>query len=232
MAEERVQRRLAAILAADVVGYSRLMGEDEAGTLDAMKAHRRELWTPKIDAYGGRVVGTAGDSILVEFQSAVAAVECSVAIQRGMVERNIGLPDDRQMLLRVGINIGEVVVDGEDIFGDGVNVAARLEALAEPGGICASDDVMRQIRGKLDLTFTDGGLNADTPCAAASVTTRRLNASLQRRRDRLALPAIRECPLKLSGHLCPPPTASVSHPTTHRKAGKAGRLQILYDALS
>jgi adenylate cyclase len=151
-------RRLAAIVSADVVGYSRLLAQNEAATLDAMKAHRRELWTPEIDAHGGRVVGTAGDSVLVEFQSAVAAVECSVAVQRGMVERNSGLPKDRQMLLRVGINIGEVVVDGEDIFGDGVNVAARLEALAEPGGVCASDDVVRQIRGRLDFAFTDGGL--------------------------------------------------------------------------
>ncbi len=157
MADKTTTRRLAAIVSTDVVGYSRLLAKDETATLDAMKAHRRELWTPEIDAYGGRVVGTAGDSTLVEFQSAVAAVECSVAVQRGMVERNVGLPEDRRMLLRVGINIGEVVVDGEDIFGDGVNVAARLEALAKPGGICASDDVIRQIRGKLELTFSDGG---------------------------------------------------------------------------
>ena len=151
-------RRLAAVVAADVVGYSRLMAADEAATLDAMKAHRKELWAPKIDEFGGRVVGTAGDSFLVEFQSAVAAVACSVAMQQTMLERNIGLPEDRQMLLRVGINIGEVVVDGDDIFGDGVNLAARLEALAEPGGICVSDDVMRQIRGKLEIRFVDGGL--------------------------------------------------------------------------
>jgi len=158
MADGQATRRLAAIISADVVGYSRLMAGDESATLDAMKAHRRELWTPEIDAYGGRVVGTAGDSFLLEFQSAVAAVECAVAIQHGMIDRNAGLPEDRQMLLRVGINIGEIVVDGEDIFGDGVNVAARLEALAGPGDICASDDVVRQLRGKMDLAFTDGGL--------------------------------------------------------------------------
>jgi adenylate cyclase len=158
MAGRQATRRLAAIVSADVVGYSRLMGEDETATLGAMKAHRRELWTPNIEGHDGRVVGTAGDSILVEFQSAVAAIECSVAIQRGMAERNVSLPEGRQMLLRVGVNIGEVVVEGGDIFGDAVNVAARLEALAEPGGICASDDVVRQLRGKLDLVFTDGGL--------------------------------------------------------------------------
>jgi adenylate cyclase len=157
MVEGTATRRLAAIVAADVVGYSRMLAENETATLDAMKAHRLELWMPKIDVYGGRVAGTAGDSILVEFQSAVAAVECAAAIQCGMAERNAELPEGRQIRLRVGVNIGEVVVDGEDIFGDGVNVAARLEALAEPGGICASDDVMRQIRGKLDLDFIDGG---------------------------------------------------------------------------
>ena len=107
MAGKEATRRLAAIVSADVVGYSRLMAENETATLDAMKAHRRELWTPRIDEYGGRVVGTAGDSFLVEFQSAVAAVQCSEAIQRGMFERNADLPEDRQMLLRVGINIGD-----------------------------------------------------------------------------------------------------------------------------
>jgi len=158
MVDKQATRRLAAIVSADVVGYSRLMGEDETATLEAMKAHRRALWTPEIEARGGRVVGTAGDSFLVELQSVVAAVECAIAIQRGMADSNSRLPEDRRMLLRVGINIGDVVVDGDDIFGDGVNVAARLEALAEPGGICASDDVVRQIQGKLEPTFTDGGL--------------------------------------------------------------------------
>ena len=152
-----MERRLAAILAADVVGYSRLMEADEAGTLATMKAHRQELWTPKVQEHGGRVVGTAGDSILVEFASAVAAVECAVAVQQGMEDLNTELPEERRMLLRVGINIGEVVVDGEDIYGDGVNVAARLEALADPGGICVSGDLYRQVVGKTDFSFEDSG---------------------------------------------------------------------------
>ena len=152
-----MERRLAAILAADVVGYSRLMEADEAATLATMKAHRQKLWTPKVQEHGGRVVGTAGDSILVEFASAVAAVECAVAVQQGMEELNTELPEERRMLLRVGINIGEVVVDGEDIYGDGVNVAARLEALADPGGICVSDDLYRQVVGKTDFSFEDAG---------------------------------------------------------------------------
>ena len=157
MSQQRVTRRLAAILAADVAGYSRLMGADETGTLTAMKAHRRELWTPTIEKYDGRVVGTAGDSILVEFASAVAAVECAVAVQQGMAERNANLPSDRRMLLRVGINIGEVIVDGEDIFGDGVNVAARVQEVAEPGGVCISGTVHEHVSRKLDFAFEDAG---------------------------------------------------------------------------
>ncbi len=154
---EGTQRRLAAILAADVVGYSRLMEADEVGTLAAMKAHRQELWTPKIQEHDGRVAGTAGDSILVEFGSAVAAVECAVAVQKGMAELNARQPEERRMLLRVGINIGEVVVDGEDIYGDGVNIAARLEALCEPGGVALSGNVREQVQGKLDEQFEDAG---------------------------------------------------------------------------
>jgi len=154
---ETTQRRLAAIVSADVVGYSRLMGVDEEGTLAAMRAHRAELWDPTINEFGGRVVGTAGDAILVEFASAVAAVECSAAVQRGMAARNANVPDDRQMLLRVGVNIGEVVVDGDTIYGDGVNVAARLQAIAEPGGIAISGNVQEQIQGKLDTVFEDAG---------------------------------------------------------------------------
>ena len=157
MEDQRIQRKLAAIVCADVAGYSRLMGEDEAGTLAAMKAHRRELWSPQTEAHGGRVVGTAGDGTLFEFASAVAAVECSVAVQQGMVERNADLPEDKRMLLRVGINIGEVIIDGEDIHGDGVNVAARLQELADPGGISISDDVHRQVEGKTDFAFADAG---------------------------------------------------------------------------
>ncbi len=157
MAEREVERRLAAILAADVVGYSRLMEVDEAGTLAAMKAHRRELWTPLTGRHGGRVVGTAGDSLLVEFASAVAAIECAVAVQRGMAERNADLPDGQRMLLRIGVNIGEVIVDGEDIYGEGVNIAARLEALCEPGGVALSGNVQEQVQGKLDESLEDTG---------------------------------------------------------------------------
>ena len=156
---EGTQRRLAAIVSVDVVSYSRLMGADEAGTLAAMRAHRAELWNPTIEQYGGRVVGTAGDSILVEFASAVAAVESSIVVQRGMVERNADLPQDRRMLLRIGINIGEVVIDGDDIYGDGVNVAARLQEIAEPGGIAFSGNIYEQIEGKLEGTFADDGLH-------------------------------------------------------------------------
>ena len=156
---EGTQRRLAAIVSADVVGYSRLMGADEAATLAAMKAHRGELWVPTIERYGGRIVSTAGDSILVEFASAVAAVESAIAVQRGMLERNGDLPDDRRMLLRIGVNIGEVVVDGDDIFGDGVNIAARLQAVAEPGGVAISGKVHHEVVDKLAASFADDGVH-------------------------------------------------------------------------
>ncbi|HIF10003.1 MAG TPA: adenylate/guanylate cyclase domain-containing protein, partial [Sneathiellales bacterium] len=154
---ERTQRRLAAIVSADVVGYSRLMGADEAGTLAAMRAHRTELWNPLIEQYGGRVVGTAGDSLLIEYASAVAAVESSVAVQRGMIERNADVPENRHMLLRIGVNIGEVVIDGDDIFGDGINVAARLQAIADSGGIAISGNIHEQVSGKLNVAFSDDG---------------------------------------------------------------------------
>ena len=142
---------------ADVVGYSRLMGADEYATLEAMQAHRQTLWDPTIDRYGGRVVNRAGDSALIEFTSAVAALECSVAIQTGMVERNAGISDDRRVELRIGVNIGEVIADGENIYGDGVNIAARLQTLAEPGGIALSGNVEEQTRAKLDLKLSDDG---------------------------------------------------------------------------
>ena len=157
MAEERVQRRLAAILAADVAGYSRLMGTDEAGTLARLKAHRAELIEPTIAEHGGRIVKLMGDGTLVEFTSVVEAVACAVAIQRGMAERNAPMAQDRRIVLRIGINLGDVIVEGEDIYGDGVNVAARLEGLAEPGGIYVSGDVYRQVHNKLDLGFEDLG---------------------------------------------------------------------------
>ena len=154
---DTLQRRLFVVVAADVVGYSRLVAADEAGSLAAMRAHRAELWDPTPEAYGGRVVGTAGDSLLIEFQSAVAAVECSLAVQLGMLERNSIIEDDWRIRLRVGVNLGEIVVQDEDILGDGINIAARLEALAEPGRLCFSDNVMRQVRGKVESDFRDGG---------------------------------------------------------------------------
>ena len=152
-----VTRRLAAILAADVAGYSRLMGEDEEGTHDALKELRREVVDPKIDEHRGRIVKTTGDGLLVEFASVVDAVRCAVAIQRRMAERNTTIAVGRQIAFRIGINLGDVIIDEGDIYGDGVNVAARLEALAEPGGICVSRVVRDQVRDKLDFAFEDMG---------------------------------------------------------------------------
>jgi adenylate cyclase len=135
MAEDRVQRRLAAILAADVVGYSRLMEQDEAGTLAALKARRRDVVDPAVARHRGRMFKLAGDGALVEFGSAVDAVECAVELQQGMAAANANLPEDRCIVLRIGVNLGDVMVEGSDLYGDGVNIAARLEAMAEPGGI-------------------------------------------------------------------------------------------------
>ena len=157
MASERVARKLAAILAADVAGYSRLMGADEAGTLARLKAHRRELIDPKIKKHGGRIVKTTGDGILIEFPSVIEAVRCAVEVQRGMVDRNADVPQDKRIEFRVGINLGDIVVEGKDIYGDGVNIAARLEALAEPGGICLSRAVRDHIRDRLPFNFEDMG---------------------------------------------------------------------------
>jgi adenylate cyclase len=154
---EQTKRRLAAILAADVAGYSRLMGGDEEGTLECLKAHRRELIDPKINEHHGRIVKTTGDGLLVEFASVVDAVRCAVDVQREMADRNIGVPADRRIEFRIGINVGDIIIDEGDIFGDGVNVAARLEALAEPGSICVSRVVRDQVRDKLDFAFVDMG---------------------------------------------------------------------------
>jgi len=152
-----MQRRLAAILAADVVGYSRLMGADEMGTITSLKSHRRELVDSAIAEHRGRIVKTTGDGMLVEFASVVDAVSCAVHIQRSMVQRNAAVPEDRRIVFRIGINVGDIIIDGDDIFGDGVNVAARLEALAEPGGICVSRVVRDQVLDKLSFTFEDLG---------------------------------------------------------------------------
>jgi adenylate cyclase len=150
-------RRLAAILAADVAGYSRLMGADEEGTHERLKAHRRELINPKISEHSGRIVKTTGDGMLVEFASVVDAVRCAAELQRAMIDREAGIPEDRRIRFRVGINLGDVIVEDDDIFGDGVNVAARLEALAEPGGLCISRTVRDHIRDKLPFAFDDMG---------------------------------------------------------------------------
>ncbi len=157
MQSQSIQRRLAAVLAADVVGYSRLMGADEIGTLNALKAHRRELTDPTIAAHRGRIVKTTGDGALVEFASVVDAVACAVAIQRAMITRNAAIDPERQIVFRIGINVGDIIIDGDDIFGDGVNIAARLETLCEPGGICISRAANEQIRDKLAIAFADLG---------------------------------------------------------------------------
>jgi len=150
-------RRLAAILAADVAGYSRLMGTDEEGTHERLKAHLGELVNPKIAEHRGRIVKNTGDGLLAEFASVVDAVRCAVEVQRGMADREPGVPEDRRIRFRIGINLGDVIVEEHDIFGDGVNVAARLEALAEPGGICVSRIVRDQVRDRLDYAFEDMG---------------------------------------------------------------------------
>ncbi|MFZ0988179.1 MAG: tetratricopeptide repeat protein [Xanthobacteraceae bacterium] len=157
MTEDRVDRRLAAIFAGDIAGYSRLMGVDEEGTLRQVKAHRKELVDPKITEHRGRIVKTTGDGILVEFVSVVDAVRCAVDIQRDMVERNTSVPADKRIEFRIGINVGDIIIDGDDIFGDGVNVAARLEALADSGGIMVSSVVHDQVRDKLSFGFEDMG---------------------------------------------------------------------------
>src|SRR5713226_2928706 len=157
MGQPRTERKLAAILAADVVGYSRLMGIDEEGTLAQLRGHRRALIDPKIKEHHGRIVKTTGDGMLVEFASVVDAVRCAVEVQRGMAERNAGVPVERRIEFRVGINLGDIIVEGKDIYGDGVNIAARLEGLAEPGGICVSRTVRNQVRDKLPYAFEDMG---------------------------------------------------------------------------
>ncbi len=156
MAEGRIERRLPAILAADVAGYSRLMGADEARTVGDLKAHQAVL-LPMVSEFGGRIIDTAGDGILAEFPSVVKAVECAVTIQETMAERNAAIDHARRMQLRIGVNIGDVICDETRIYGDGINVAARLEGIAEPGGVCVSEDAYRQTRGKIDAEFADMG---------------------------------------------------------------------------
>jgi adenylate cyclase len=157
LARDRVERRLAAILAADVAGYSRLVGADEEGTLTLLKALRRELIDPKITEHRGRIVKTTGDGLLVEFISVVDALRCATEVQEAMAERNATAPEDSRIAFRIGIHQGDIVVEDGDIFGDGVNIAARLEGLAEPSGICVSARVQEDAAGKLDLGFEDIG---------------------------------------------------------------------------
>ena len=152
----RVGRRLAAIVVADVAGYSRLMGFDEVGTADILREHRA-VSDALVARHGGRIVKTTGDGLLLEFPSVVAAVECAVAVQAGMAERNAGVPQDRRMLFRIGINLSDILVEGDDILGDGVNIAARLEGIAKPGGICISGSAYDQVRGKVAVEFADLG---------------------------------------------------------------------------
>jgi adenylate cyclase len=192
--KQPVQRRLAAILAADVAGYSRLMGADEEGTHERLKAHLRELVDPKIKEHRGRTVKNTGDGLLAEFPSVVEAVRCAAELQRGMADRNAEVPEDKRITFRVGINLGDVIAEPDDIYGDGVNVAARLEALAEPGGICISRVVRDQIRDKLIYPFEDRGeqtvkniarsvqVYALRPEAIAELPATSVLATVQRRR--------------------------------------------------
>ena len=156
MPEGRVQRRLAAILAADVAGYSRLMGADEVGTARTLREHRK-VTDALVAKHGGRLVKTTGDGVLLEFPSVVDAVECAVAVQAVMAERNQGVPEDRRMLFRIGINLGDILIEGDDILGDGVNIAARIENECEPGGVYLSGNAFEQVRGKTGFAFDDLG---------------------------------------------------------------------------
>jgi adenylate cyclase len=169
--QARVDRRLAAILAADVTGYSRLMGADEEVTHERLKAHVGELVNPKIGEHRGRIVKNAGDGFLAEFASVVDAVRCAVEIQRGMVDREPEVREEQRIRFRIGVNLGDVIVEKHDIFGDGVNVAARLEALAEPGGICISRVVRDQVRDKLPYNFADWESRASRTSHAQYVRT-------------------------------------------------------------
>src|SRR5229473_2983659 len=157
LSSEHVERRLAAILAADVAGSCRLMGIDEEGTLAQLRALRKTLFDPKIAEHHGRVVKNTGDGALVEFASVVDAVRCADEIQRGVAEQNIDVPQNKRIEFRIGIHVGDIIIEENDIFGDGVNIAVRLEGIAEPGGISISDDAYRQVRSKVDMACDDLG---------------------------------------------------------------------------
>jgi TolB-like protein len=157
MTEERAQRRLAAILAADVVGYSRLMEQDETGTLAALKERRKGILKPLVEEHHGRIVKVMGDGVLVEFASAVNAVACAVELQKRMVSANDSLPEERRIVLRMGVNVGDLIVEGGDLYGDGVNIAARLQAMAEPSEIYVSQIVLDHVKNKVELKFENLG---------------------------------------------------------------------------
>jgi adenylate cyclase len=204
LASEPVERRLAAVLAADVAGYSRLMGRDEERTLANLKSFRKTLVDPKIASHRGRIVKTTGDGMLVEFASAVDAARCAVEIQRGMAVRNTDVPKDIKIEFRIGIHVGDIIIDDNDIFGDGVNIAARLEGIAQPGGVCISDDAHRQIRGKIDVVFDDIG----------EQTLKNINELMRAWHIRLtgeAGPAIRSSssPIQVQDHLALPDKPSI-----------------------
>jgi len=158
LTDNRVERRLAAILAADVAGYSRLTGLDEEGTHVRLRERLVGLADPKISEHRGKVVKHTGDGVLAEFGSVVDAVRCAIEVQRGMAEQNATMPQVKRIEFRIGIHVGDIIVDDNDIFGDGVNIAARLEGIAEPGGVCISDDAQRQVRGKVDFAFEDNSV--------------------------------------------------------------------------
>ena len=160
MPEQAPQRRLAAILVADVVGYSRMMQVDEAGTLAALKSRRTEILQPLVSKHHGRIIKVMGDGVLVEFVSAVEAVNCAIALQEAMAVANEATEESRRVILRIGINLGDVMVEGGDLYGDGVNIAARLESLAEPGGIYVAGSIYDQVKGKLKMAFEDFGRQA------------------------------------------------------------------------
>ena len=157
MPQGREKRRLAAILAADIVGYSRMMAADESGTLERLKAVRSELFDGKIADYDGHIVKTTGDGFLVEFASVVDAVRCAIDVQQAMADRKAEIAEDRRMVFRIGVNLGDIIIEENDIFGDGVNIAAWLDRLAEPGGICISRSARDQVRDKFDLELRDLG---------------------------------------------------------------------------
>ncbi|XSC43273.1 adenylate/guanylate cyclase domain-containing protein [Bradyrhizobium sp. RDT10] len=204
LSSEHVERRLAAILAADVVGSCRLIGIDEEGTLAQLKALRKTLFDPKIAQHHGRVVKNTGDGALVEFASVVDAVRCADDVQRGMAEQNTDVPQGKRIEFRIGIHLGDIIIADDDIFGDGVNIAVRLEGIAEPGGICISDDAHRQVRGKVESTLEDMGAqtlkNIAEPMRAWRVRIGPSSSPATKRRPRLRSPS--RCPTSHPSRCC------------------------------